>query len=146
MPPRATLLDPYKPVIDEILRADLDASRKQRHTVTRIFHWPIEEHGADVSYGVVRYCIASRKPEILVDSGKAPLEAFVPQTHLAGHEAEVDFGDVTVRLAGELVTCCLFSFRLIALGAEVGHTLSRSPGHRVVQGTLVRDLSGQPPE
>ncbi|WP_404782333.1 hypothetical protein [Streptomyces pristinaespiralis] len=90
LPPRATTLDPYKLVIDEILRADLGAPRKQRHTVTRIFHRLVEEHGADVSYGVVRYYVAGRKPEILVESGKAPLEAFVPQTHLPGHEAEVD--------------------------------------------------------
>ncbi|MFC9620132.1 hypothetical protein ACFTXM_09080 [Streptomyces sp. NPDC056930] len=54
LPPRATLLDPFKSVIDEILRADLDAPRKQRHMVTRIFYRPVEEHGADVSYGVVR--------------------------------------------------------------------------------------------
>ncbi|MFB6572833.1 hypothetical protein [Streptomyces noursei] len=105
-------MDCYKPVIDEILRADLDAPRKQRHTVTRIFHPLVDEHGADVSYGMVRYYIAARKPEILVESGKAPLEAFVPQTHQPGHKAEVDFGDVTIRLAGEPVTCYLFSFRL----------------------------------
>ena len=53
-PPRPTALDPYKPVIDEILRTDLDAPRKQRHTITRIFHRLIEEHGADVSYPMVR--------------------------------------------------------------------------------------------
>ena len=62
--------------------------------------------------GSCAYYVAGRKPEILVESGKAPLEAFVPQTHLPGHEAEVDFGDVTVRLAGKLVACYLFSFRL----------------------------------
>lgn len=32
LPPRKTKVDPYKTVIDEILRADLDAPRKQRHT------------------------------------------------------------------------------------------------------------------
>ena len=63
--------------------------------------------------------VAARKPEILVESGKAPLEAFVPQTHQPGHEAEVDFGDVTIRLAGELVTCYLFSFRLSYSGKAV---------------------------
>ncbi|MFH8520166.1 hypothetical protein ACH4CE_34830 [Streptomyces gelaticus] len=89
LPPRATGVDRYKPVIDEILRADLDAPRKQRHTVTRIFHRLVEEHGADVSYGMVRYYVAGRKPEILVESGKAPLEAFVPQTHQPGHAAFV---------------------------------------------------------
>ncbi len=67
-------------MIDEILRADLDAPRKQRHTVTRIFHRLVQEHGADVSYGMVRYYVAARKPEILVESGRAPLEAFVPQS------------------------------------------------------------------
>jgi hypothetical protein len=38
LPPRATALDPYRPVIDWILRTDLDAPRKQRPTITRIFH------------------------------------------------------------------------------------------------------------
>jgi hypothetical protein len=33
LPPRASKLDPFKPVIDAILLADLDAPRKQRHTV-----------------------------------------------------------------------------------------------------------------
>jgi transposase len=32
LPPRPSKLDPFKPVIDDILRADLDAPRKQRHT------------------------------------------------------------------------------------------------------------------
>jgi hypothetical protein len=36
-PARASKLDAFKPLIDDILRADLDAPRKQRHTVTRIF-------------------------------------------------------------------------------------------------------------
>jgi hypothetical protein len=37
LPPRKTRLDAFKPVIDQMLRADLDAPRKQRHTVKRIF-------------------------------------------------------------------------------------------------------------
>ncbi|MFD8562790.1 tyrosine-type recombinase/integrase [Streptosporangium canum] len=32
MAPRASRLDEFKPLIDEMLRADLDAPRKQRHT------------------------------------------------------------------------------------------------------------------
>lgn len=146
LPPRATRLDPYKPVIDEILRADLDAPRKQRHTVTRIFHRLVEEHGADVSYGVVRYYVAGRKPEILVESGKAPLEAFVPQTHLPGHEAEVDFGDVTVRLAGELVTCYLFSFRLSYSGKAVHRVFASCGQEAFFEGHVhaLRTLGGVP--
>jgi hypothetical protein len=30
-PPRRWRLDPFKPLIDQMLRADLDAPRKQRH-------------------------------------------------------------------------------------------------------------------
>src|SRR4029453_2755561 len=45
MPPRGSKLDPFKPAIDEILRADLDAPRKQRHTVRRIYHRLLDEHG-----------------------------------------------------------------------------------------------------
>jgi transposase len=64
-PPRASKLDAFKPVIDDILRADLDAPRKQRHTVKRIFDRLIDEHAmVDVSYQVVRSYVAARKPEI----------------------------------------------------------------------------------
>ena len=38
MEPRASLLDPFKPVIDAMLRADLDAPRKQRHAVQAASH------------------------------------------------------------------------------------------------------------
>ncbi|MFJ3913819.1 hypothetical protein [Streptomyces vinaceus] len=122
------------------------APRKQRHTVTRIFHRLVEEHGADVSYGMVGYYIAARKPEILVESGKAPLEAFVPQTHQPGHEAEVDFGDVTIRLAGELLTCYLFSFRLSYSGKAV-HRVFASCGQEAFfegHGHALRTLGGVP--
>ena len=44
LPPRPSKLDPFKPVIDEIMKADLDAPRKQRHTVTRIWHRLTDEH------------------------------------------------------------------------------------------------------
>ncbi|MFE9382846.1 IS21 family transposase [Streptomyces sp. NPDC007025] len=146
LPQRATALDPFKPVIDEILRTDLDAPRKQRHTVTRIFHRLVEEHGADVSYGMVRYYVSARKPEILVESGKAPLEAFVPQTHQPGHEAEVDFGDVTVRLAGELVTCYLFSLRLSYSGKSVHRVFASCGQEAFFEGHVhaLRILGGVP--
>jgi hypothetical protein len=56
-------LDPFKLVIDGILRADLDAPRKQRHTVRRIFDRLITEHAmVDVSYQVVRAYVAVRGP------------------------------------------------------------------------------------
>ena len=94
LPPRASKLDPFKPVIDEILKADLDAPRKQRHTITRIWRRLMDEHGmADVSYPVVRAYVAERKPQVRVEAGRGPAEVFVPQSHRPGDEAEVDFGE-----------------------------------------------------
>ncbi|GGN93813.1 hypothetical protein GCM10010112_82500 [Actinoplanes lobatus] len=97
MPPRSSKLDPFKPVIDDILRADLDAPRKQRHTVKRIYDRLIDEHDMhDVSYQVVRAYVADRKPKICVEAGRGPVNVFFPQTHRPGEEAEVDFGEVTM--------------------------------------------------
>jgi hypothetical protein len=54
-PPRGSKLEPFKPVIDEILVADLDTPRKQQHTATRIFARLIDEHEmTNISYPVVR--------------------------------------------------------------------------------------------
>ncbi|MFJ9675386.1 IS21 family transposase [Streptomyces sp. NPDC101221] len=146
LPPRPSALDPYKAVIDGILRADLDAPRKQRHTVTRIFHRLVDEHGADVSYPMVRRYVADRKPQIAVEAGKAPIEAFVSQTHPPGMEAEVDFGDVAVRLAGELVTCYLFSFRLSYSGKAVHRVFASAGQEAFFEGHVhaLRVLGGVP--
>jgi hypothetical protein len=85
MPPRPSKLDAFKPVIDDILRADLDAPRKQRHTVKRIYDRLIAEQDMhDVSYAVVRAYAADRKPKIRVEAGRGPVNVFFPQTHRPG--------------------------------------------------------------
>ena len=128
LPPRASKLDPFKPAIDEILKADLDAPSKQRHTITRIYHRLIDEHQmADVSYPVVRAYVAERKPQIRTEAGRGPAEVSVPQSHRPGDEAEVDFGEVVVRLARQDVRCFLFCLRLSFSGKAV-HRVSLSGG------------------
>jgi hypothetical protein len=83
----ASRLDPHRAVVDNWLRDELDAPRKQRHTAKRIFDRLLDEHDAtDVSYGMVREYVATRRREIrlrrelvtcapfclrLSDSGKA---------------------------------------------------------------------------
>ena len=127
-PSRGSRLDPYRPVIDEILRVDLDAPRKQRHTAKRIFDRLLDEHGMrDVSYSVVRSYVAARRPQIRIEAGRGPVDAFVPQTHRPGAEAEVDFGEVMVRLRGELVNCSLFAFRM-SFSARAVHRVFLSGG------------------
>ncbi len=80
-------LDPLKAFIDAMLVADLDAPRK----------------------------LHRRRPEMAAEAGRRFEQAFVPQTHLPGAEAEVDFGDVWVELAGELTKCFLFLTVMVAV-------------------------------
>lgn len=126
--PRPSKLEPFKPIIDAILLADLDAPRKQRHTLTRLYQRLIDEHGmTEVSYPVIGRYVRQRRPEILVETGRAPSKVFIPQTHRPGEEAEVDFGDITIRLRGELVICYLFCFRMPFSG-KAAHRASLSAG------------------
>lgn len=123
---RTSLLDPFKPLIDAMLRADPDAPRKQRHAVKRIFDRLVDEHEAPVSYGIVRRYVAERRPQVRVEASRGPVEAFISQTHRPGAEAEVDFGDVTVRIGGQQVTCYLFRLRLSYLGKAVHRVFTSS--------------------
>jgi transposase len=107
--------------IDEMLAEDLAAPRKQRHTARRIFERLADEHGAQVSYSYVAKYVARRRAEIAAEyrglgGGLAGLDGFVPQVRAPGAEAEVDFGDVTVELAGQLTRCFMFAFRLSCSG------------------------------
>ena len=51
-----------------MLREDLDAPRKQRHTAQRVWDRLIDEHHLEVSYSTVRAYVARRRPEILARS------------------------------------------------------------------------------
>ena len=130
LPPRTSRLDRHKEAIDRILRADLDAPRKQRHTTKRIFDRLMAEHDADrdgISYPMVRAYVVVRKPEIWVEAGRGPPQVFIPQTRQPGQDAEVDFGDVYVDLAGVRTLCYMFVFRLSFSGKAV-HRVSASEG------------------
>lgn len=106
---RGSKLDPFKPFIDEMIRTDLNAPRKQRHTATRMYQRLIDEHGLTaVSYPVVQRYVKQRRSEIAAEMGRGPATVFIPQTHRPGEEAEVDFGDITVRLRGELIILTCF--------------------------------------
>jgi hypothetical protein len=104
-------------LIDVMLRQDIDAPRKQRQTATRIWHRLLDEHGAEVGYPTVRDYVRMRRPEIM--GGPALKKAMVPQTHLPGAEAEVDFGELYVLVKGVKTKCYLFDYRLSASGRSV---------------------------
>ena len=109
----APKLGPYRAVIDEILRADREAPRKQRHTARRVWQRLVVEHGAEVSERQVCRYVHDKRREL----GEVG-EVFVPLISDAGVEAEVDWGQAKVLLRGELVEVHLFEMRACFSGAE----------------------------
>lgn len=84
----APRLEPFKAAIDAMLRADLTAPRKQRHTVRRMLARLVAEHDAgDLSYSTVRDHVADRRRELAAEAGRGRQEAFIVQTHRPGEEA-----------------------------------------------------------
>jgi hypothetical protein len=125
--------------IDDMLREDLAAPRKQRHTVRRIFERLADEHGAQVSYSYVAKYVARRRAEIAaedggLDGGLAGLDGFVPQVREPDAEAEVDFGDVTVELGGQLTRCFMFAFRLSCSGKGVHRVFASQAQEAFLEG------------
>ncbi len=121
-------MEPYKKTVDAWLRADLEAPRKQRHTVRRIVARIEEEFGDAIPYPTVRDFVAARRKDIAAQAG-APVDAFVTRHNALGADAEVDFGDVYVDLAGQRTRCYLFAFRLAYSGKAV-HRVSPSCGQQ----------------
>jgi hypothetical protein len=60
--------------------------------------------------------VAKRRPEIAAEAGRAIEAGFVPQTHLPGAEAEVDFADLWIDLRGVRAKVFLFKLRLSCSG------------------------------
>jgi transposase len=76
-------LDPFRPVIDQILEGDKKAPKKQRHTARRIFERLRDGYGYKGGLTVVKQAVAA--------SRRSHAEVFVPLAHRPG-EAQVDFG------------------------------------------------------
>ena len=111
------------------MRADLDAPKKQRHTAKRIYDRLAAEHSmAEVGYTTVCDYVSRRRPEIRIEEGRGPAKVFIPQHHPPGLEAEVDFGELWVRLAGVMTKCYLFVYRMSYSGKAVHRPIDRTSG------------------
>jgi Mu transposase-like protein len=131
----APRLDPVKAVIDEMLRADLDAPRKQRHTARRVHARLVEEHGqTEITYSTVRDYVRVRRPEIWAAAGRSLEEVFVPQTHEPGAHAEVDFADLWIILGGVKTKVFLFTFRLSFSGKAVHRAFATQSQEAFLEG------------
>jgi transposase len=142
----APRLDPFKATIDEMLRQDLDAPRKQRHTARRILARLAEEHGAtDLSCSTVRDYVDRHRPMIDAEAGRGR-EVFVPQEYAPGAEAEVDFGELWVVLAGVKTKCHMFAFRLSFSGKAIHRVYPTQAQEAFLEGHIdaFEDIGGIP--
>ena len=106
--PRARpLLDPVTPLIDAWLEADRAAPRKQRHTAKRVYDRLVAEHDYAGKERAVREYVQRWKKE---QHGAAL--GFLPLAYAPGAEAQCDWGDALVRIAGVDRKAALFCIRL----------------------------------
>lgn len=101
-------IDAFLPVIHQILIDDRQAPKKQRHTARRIFERLRDEHQFSGKYTIVKDAVRAWK--------QSHQEVFLPLTHPPG-EAQVDFGEATIRLAGQETKVALFVMTLPYSGA-----------------------------
>ena len=92
-PPFRPKLDAFTGVIDAIMAADKERSKKQRHTSKRIFERLRDEHGFTGGMTIVKDYVAGWR--------QRSQEMFVPLAHPPGH-AQADFGEALAKIGGTL--------------------------------------------
>jgi transposase len=107
-------MGPHASLVRSWLVADKAVPRKQRHTARRVWQRLAEEEGAQVAESMVRAFVARTRAEM-----SGPPDVAVPQTHLPGEEAEVDFGEFHAWVAGAAVRLWMFVMRLSFSGRAV---------------------------
>ena len=90
-PPLRPKLDPFIPIIDQILEEDKGRLKKQRHTARRIFERLRDEHGFAGGITIVTDYVREKK--------RRTREVFVPLAHAPGN-AQVDFGEALGVIGG----------------------------------------------
>jgi len=96
-------LEPFLPVIHQILEADKKAPKKQRHTAHRIFERLRDEHGYTGGLTIVKQAVASWRLR--------SAEVFIPLAHPPG-QAQVDFGEAEIQLDAKPAKVALFVMTL----------------------------------
>jgi len=118
-PPAAPKLGSFFGRIDEILEADEESPRKQRHTAAQIFR-RIAKKGYSGGYDSVRRYVASRRRMVR--------ETFLPLDHQPGQRAECDFGQIYVdfpdgrRPVAVLLVTWAYSYRAFAMALPTERT------------------------
>ncbi|MDP9145192.1 MAG: IS21 family transposase [Actinomycetota bacterium] len=118
-------IDPFLPIIHQILVDDRQAPRKQRHTAWRIFERLRNEHQFSGRYTIVKDAVRAWR--------ESHQEVFLPLSHPPG-EAQVDFGEATIRLAGQETKVALFVMTLPYSGAIYVQAFPRECSETFLEG------------
>lgn len=100
------VMDPFRNVIKAWLEADQQAPRKQRHTAKRIYDRLVEEYGFAGGESTVRHYVRKLKAKAR--------EVYIPLAADLGEQAQVDWGQAVVFIAGRPTVAHLFCLRLKA--------------------------------
>lgn len=104
-PRAAPVLGPYKARIDELLNENARLPRKQRYTSHKIFEI-IVQAGYQGSESTVRGYLGQRR------KAQRRRPVYLPLEFDPGQDAQVDWGEAVVEIAGERVTAQIFYMRL----------------------------------
>lgn len=100
------VMGPFEGIIEDWLMVDQGKPKKQRHTAKRIYDRLVEEHQFTGSSSTVRHFVREKKEMMGLNVG----EAMVPLDGEMG-EAEMDWGEATIVLAGETIKVKMFCMR-----------------------------------
>lgn len=116
----APVLFRAKPFIEEVLNRDRQVPRKQRHTAHRIWERIVSELQITIAESTVRRYVGRRKREL------GEVEVMVPQVKAPGVEAEVDFFQASVIMAGIELVLWFFQMRACYSGRVFVRAVSRA--------------------
>lgn len=126
----APVLGRHKAVIDGWLRDDVERPRKQRHTARRIWQRLVAERDCTAAESTVRRYVGRRKREL----GLTAAEVYIEQEYQPGEEAQVDFGEADVVLAGVQITVQLLLVRCCFSGKTFVAAFHRATQQAFLQG------------
>jgi len=125
------LTDPVKQIINQWLEDDLKAPRKQKHTGKRIYDRLIDEHSFIGKEGTVRVYVSKKRKELSVHK-----KVFVPQIHMPGVEAEVDWYEAMVDFPNGREKVYVFHMRACFSGKEFHMSFRRQNQQAFIEGHI----------
>ena len=104
------VLGPYKVLLDGWVKEDAQKPKKQRRTTVRMYQLLKEGYGYAGAESTLRAYVGRLRR-------KAKQKVYIALAYEPGETAQVDFGEATVTIAGQLVTVHLFLYWLGYSGA-----------------------------